>query len=150
MNADPHDLARFVQAQDPVWEEVQAELARGSKRSHWMWFVFPQLRGLGHSAMATHYGLTGADEARAYLAHPLLGARLRQACELLLRHTERSAEQIMGVTDALKLRSCLSLFAQVAPDDPVFERALQRFYAGKPDPLTLRLISDSEGRARGA
>lgn len=140
-NTDPDDLERFVQAQAPVWDEVEAELASGRKRSHWMWFVFPQLRGLGHSTMATHYGLAGLEEARAYLAHPVLGPRLRRACELLLGQPAGSAEQILGAIDALKLRSCLTLFKQAAPMEPLFDQALQRFFGGSPDPLTLSLVN---------
>ena len=138
--SDPYDLQRFVDAQEPVYDDVLAELAAGRKRSHWMWFVFPQLRGLGHSAMAEHYGLASLDEARAYASHPLLGARLRRSVELLLAAPGSDAEAILGSIDALKLRSCLTLFALAAPDEALFGRALERFHAGVSDPGTLRLL----------
>lgn len=134
------DLERFVTAQDAVWPDVQAELAAGEKRSHWMWFVFPQLAGLGSSAMARHYALHSLDEARAWLAHPLLGARLREALGLLLAVPERSALQILGSPDDLKLCSCLTLFNAAAPGEDLFARALQRFYGGRPDARTLALL----------
>lgn len=134
------DLERFVTAQDAVWPDVQAELAAGEKRSHWMWFVFPQLAGLGSSAMARQYALHSLDEARAWLAHPLLGARLREALGLLLAVPERSALQILGSPDDLKLCSCLTLFNAAAPGEDLFARALQRFYGGRPDARTLALL----------
>lgn len=129
-------LQRFVDAQAPVREAVREELARGAKRTHWMWFVFPQLRGLGASAMSWRYGLAGADEARAYLDHPVLGPRLREDVAALLRHEGLTAHQILGSPDDLKLRSCLTLFAHVAPEEPLFAQALARFYDGRPDPAT--------------
>ncbi|WP_332816065.1 DUF1810 domain-containing protein [Ramlibacter sp.] len=138
MAGDPFDLQRFVAAQDPVWETVLAELRAGRKQTHWMWFVFPQLAGLGRSSMARHYGLSGLDEARAYRAHPVLGPRLREACALLLDAPEgRQAGEILGGIDAVKLRSCLTLFARAAPGDEVFGRCLQRYFGGQADPLTI-------------
>lgn len=135
---DVFELERFVQAQDPVWPRVQAELRASAKTSHWMWFVFPQLAALGRSAMARRYGLTGLDEARAYLAHPVLGERLRTACELLLSlPAQRTALDVFGPVDAMKLRSCLTLFEAAAGEGGVFTRCLQRFCAGERDPLTL-------------
>ncbi|MEJ7932457.1 DUF1810 domain-containing protein [Ramlibacter sp. AN1015] len=138
---DPFHLDRFVDAQEPLWDQVLEELRAGHKQSHWMWFVFPQLATLGRSTMARHFGLSGLDEARAYLAHPLLGARLRDACRLLLLPGRSDAAAIFGTTDALKLRSCLSLFDAAAPREPLFAECLGRYYAGKPDPLTLRQIA---------
>ncbi len=138
MHAD--DLARFVDAQAPVYDTVCAELATGRKRSHWMWFVFPQLRGLGLSETAWHYGLASADEALAYWQHPLLGPRLKHCTSLVLAAHAPSAHAIFGSPDDLKLRSCMTLFAAVAPDEPVFARVLQRFWGGAPDTRTLALL----------
>lgn len=136
MSADPFDLARFVDAQQPVWDAVKAELRAGHKQTHWMWFVFPQLATLGRSSMARHYGLSGLDEAAAYLAHPLLGARLRDVCALLLAQPgPATAVAIFGTVDARKLRSCLTLFDAAAPAG-VFGRCLLRYF-GERDPLTL-------------
>jgi len=136
-SSDPFDLERFVQAQSPVFAEVCAELDRGSKTSHWMWFVFPQLRQLGRSAMARHYGLAGLNEARAYLAHPLLASRLRDCCERLLALPPgRTALEVFGATDEMKLRSSMTLFAAVRAGDSVFSAVLDRFFAGQRDPLT--------------
>jgi uncharacterized protein (DUF1810 family) len=135
-------LERFVEAQDPVYDAVRSELAAASKRSHWMWFIFPQLRGLGRSSTAQHFGLAGRAEALAYWEHPVLGARLRTCIDLLLAAPpERSAREILGSPDDLKLRSCLTLFEVVAPDDPRFSRALERFYDGERDHLTLELLT---------
>lgn len=133
-------LQRFLDAQAPVYEDVLAELRAGCKTSHWMWFVFPQLRGLGHSAMAQHYGLAGRAEALAYAQHPVLGARLKESMGLLLAHRGHSAEDILGEIDAMKLRSCATLFAQVAPGEPVFAQVLAQFFCGRPDARTLTLL----------
>jgi len=135
MAADPFDLQRFVSAQAPVWDDVMAELRAGRKTSHWMWFVFPQLASLGRSAMARHYGLSGLGDAKAYLAHPVLGERLRSCCNVLLGLGERDAEAIFGSVDAMKLRSCLTLFA-LASNEPVFRDCLQVYFGGAGDPLT--------------
>lgn len=135
------DLERFVEAQNPVYGQVMEELQAGHKRSHWMWYVFPQLDGLGHSAMAERYALAGIDEARAYLAHPLLGPRLEACVTALLQHGDKSAREILGSPDHLKLRSCLTLFARAAPDNPLFQFALVQFYDGEPDALTLAMLS---------
>ncbi|MDB5943463.1 MAG: calpastatin [Ramlibacter sp.] len=131
------DLDRFVQAQAPVIDAVFAELLDGDKRSHWMWFVFPQIQGLGRSAMAARYAISSLDEARAYLAHPVLGARLRQCCELVLEVRDRSAHEIFGSPDDLKFRSSLTLFDRAAGAEDLFRRCLDRFFGGKPDPQTL-------------
>jgi uncharacterized protein (DUF1810 family) len=138
--ADPHDLARFVEAQAPVYRTAVEELRAGRKRTHWMWFVFPQLRQLGRSPTAVHYGIASRDEAVAYLAHDLLGPRLRECARLVAAVDGRSAEQIMGPVDALKLRSSMTLFAEVTGDDHDFTRVLERFYSGEPDPLTVELL----------
>jgi uncharacterized protein (DUF1810 family) len=129
---EPFDLQRFVTAQDGgVYEGALAELRAGAKRRHWMWFVFPQARGLGRSAMADFYGIGGLSEARAYLAHPLLGPRLRECVAAVLSHAgERTAEQMLGAVDALKLRSCLALFAEAGGGE-LFERAAAAF-GGEP------------------
>lgn len=133
-------LQRFVDAQAGVIEDVCAELRAGNKQSHWMWFIFPQLRGLGHSAMAQHYGIASRAEALAYWRHPLLGPRLKECMQLLLAHEGLSAQGMLGAIDALKLRSCATLFAAVAPEEPVFDEVLQRFYGGVADERTLALL----------
>jgi uncharacterized protein (DUF1810 family) len=135
------DLDRFVTAQAPVWTQVMAELERGEKRSHWMWFVFPQIAGLGRSPMAQHYAITDADEARAYLAHPLLGARLREACAAMLAHRGVRPESILGGIDAIKFRSSMTLFDAVAEDAEPFSDALDQFYGGGRDPATLKRLA---------
>lgn len=140
-SGDLDDLARFVDAQEGVIDAVRAELRAGRKRSHWMWFVFPQLKGLGLSATAQHYGIASLDEARAFLAHPVLGPRLRECCALMLAVPRRSAHEILGSPDDLKFRSCLTLFALAAPEEPVFRAGLGRFYQGQPDPRTQALCS---------
>ncbi|MGE8322020.1 MAG: DUF1810 domain-containing protein [Pseudomonas sp.] len=141
MQAD-FDLERFVEAQNRVYDQVMQELQAGRKRSHWMWYVFPQLDGLGHSAMAERYALAGIEEARAYLAHPLLGPRLQACVTALLQHNDKSAKEIFGSPDCLKLRSCLTLFARAAPGNPLFPRVLAQFYGGEPDPLTVASLPD--------
>lgn len=132
-------LERFVAAQEGVYETALAELAAGEKRSHWMWFVFPQLAGLGHSAMAQHYAIGSLAEARDYLGHPLLGQRLRACTGAMLGHADRAAEAILGGVDALKFRSSMTLFDAVEPNG-CFARALDAFYDGKRDPRTLALL----------
>lgn len=138
---DPFDLQRFADAQAPVFERVVAELERGCKASHWMWFVFPQLAGLGHSPMARRYAIGSLAEARAYLAHPVLGRRLRRCAALVNAVQGASALDILGAPDDLKFRSSMSLFAQAAPDDPVFQSALDKYFGGEPDPATLALLA---------
>ncbi len=145
MSADPFDLHRFVAAQDPVWDRVRAELRRGRKSSHWMWFVFPQIAGLGSSPTARAYALSGLDEARAYLAHPVLGPRLREAAQLAAAVPVGTASEVFGYPDDLKLRSSMTLFARAARDDPardgtVFTAVLDRYFDGDPDPRTLALL----------
>lgn len=138
--ADPHGLNRFLAAQDPVYADVLAELAAGRKTSHWMWFVFPQLRGLGRSALAQHYAIRDLAEARAYLAHPVLGARLRECCRRTEAVEGRTATELFGQPDDLKFRSCLTLFAAASGDEPLFCRLLAKYFAGRDDPATLRLL----------
>ena len=145
---DPFHLRRFIDAQAPVIDTVRHELDAGRKRTHWMWFVFPQLAGLGRSAMATHYGLSGEDEARAYLAHPVLGPRLVDAVRRLLALPGHlSAHEVMGSPDDLKLHACLTLFARACPHEPVFAQGLSRFFGGRPHPGTTQLLAGA-GRGR--
>ena len=136
---DPYHLDRFVTAQEPVIATVLDELRAGDKRSHWMWFVFPQLRGLGTSSMAQLFGIGSLAEAQAYLAHPVLGARLRECCTLMLQVPQRSAREILGSPDDLKFRSCLTLFWLAEPQEPLFRACLDRFHEGAPDTRTLAL-----------
>ena len=135
-----HDLSRFHEAQAPVWPTALAELKAGRKQSHWMWFVFPQIAGLGASPMAVHYAVRSADEARAYLADPVLGARLREGVAAVLGHRYLSAEAIFGGIDALKFRSSLTLFEAVADAPAPFAAALDAFYDGERDGRTLELL----------
>jgi len=137
---DPYGLQRFVDAQDPVLHRVRAELERGRKASHWMWFVFPQVAGLGSSPTAQHFAISGLDEARAYLAHPVLGPRLRECAELAAGVEKGSAADVFGYPDDLKLRSSMTLFARAAPDEPVFTAVLERYFDGAADPRTLELL----------
>ena len=143
MMSNENDLQRFVDAQEPRIADATAELRAGRKRTHWMWFVFPQLRGLGHSQMAWHFGIASRDEAAAYLAHPLLGPRLCECVELVLAVRGRTAHEIFGSPDDMKLCSCLTLFGEVAGGDSVFDRALRQYYRGQPDPATLDLLAKS-------
>lgn len=136
---DPYNLHRFIEAQAPVYETALSEIRAGRKRSHWMWFLFPQLAALGHSPTAKFFGIASIKEARAYLAHPLLGSRLLECVFALQQSAETSAEQIFGSVDAMKLRSCLTLFRQ-AGGEPVFEEALSRWFAA-PDDRTLALLN---------
>jgi uncharacterized protein (DUF1810 family) len=133
---DPHNLQRFVDAQNPVYEQVCAELRNGRKEGHWMWFIFPQLRGLGHSHMANAFGIASRQEGEAYLAHPVLGRRLRECSRLVNLIERRSIHQILGYPDHLKFRSAMSLFASVASDNQVFKDALQKYFGGELDPPT--------------
>lgn len=134
------DLARFVSAQEGVYEQAIRELRAGKKEGHWMWFVFPQLQGLGSSATARTYAIASVAEALAYLGHPVLGPRLRQCVRILLEIEGRTASEIFGFPDELKLRSCLTLFAAVAEDERIFQDGLARYFRGEADPLTLRHI----------
>jgi len=134
------DLERFVSAQQDVYERALAELRAGDKRSHWMWFVFPQIAGLGLSATAQRYAIADLAEARAYLAHPVLGPRLAECAQALLEVEGRSAERILGYPDDLKLRSSMTLFARAADDPKVFRAVLDRYYDGEDDPATLQRL----------
>jgi len=135
--ADPYDLARFVRAQDPVIAKVCAELRNGRKTSHWMWFVFPQIAGLGMSAMSQRYAISSVDEARAYLEHPVLGPRLRLCVGLLMEVEGRTAHEIFGSPDDWKLRSSMTLFDHAAPEDLLFRQVLERYFNGATDQATL-------------
>ncbi len=142
MTAAGFDLERFLDAQTPVIERVQAELRAGAKRTHWMWFVFPQIAGLGHSAMAQRYAIASLDEARAYAAHPVLGTRLRDCTALVLAVEGKTIHQIFGSPDDLKFHSCMTLFSRAAPEEPLFRQALERFFHGRQDPLTVARLED--------
>ena len=139
---DPYDLQRFVTAQDAggTYEHATAELRTGSKTSHWMWFVFPQIAGLGYSPVSQTYAITSLAEARAYLAHPVLGARLAECAAILAGLPDRTAEQVFGEVDALKLRSSMTLFMHAAPAEPVFRQVLDRYFSGVPDSATEQRI----------
>jgi uncharacterized protein (DUF1810 family) len=138
---DPYDLNRFVQAQSPLYDVALAEVRSGRKRSHWMWFVFPQFAGLGASAMSAHYAVKSVAEAEAYLLHPVLGPRLIECCDAVLGVEMRSAFEMFGSPDDMKLRSCATLFAQVSPPGSAFERVLDRYFPEGPDDRTLRLLA---------
>jgi uncharacterized protein (DUF1810 family) len=144
---DSFDLERFVTAQAPVIETVTQELRSGEKRSHWIWFVFPQLRGLGKSSAAHHYGIPSIRAAKAYLAHPVLGPRLDECTALVCAVEDRTAEQIFGPLDSLKFRSSMTLFAAAQEGESTFRAALVKYYAGEADPLTLKLLADSAYRS---
>ena len=131
------DLDRFVNAQDPVYSDILAELRTGRKRTHWMWFVFPQIAGLGQSEMARKYAISSSDEAAAYLAHPVLGARLRECARLVATHREMDIGAIFDGPDDLKFHSSMTLFADVAPDEAVFQGCLDQFFDGKADAGTM-------------
>ncbi|SAK58083.1 hypothetical protein AWB80_02369 [Caballeronia pedi] len=135
--SDPFNLQRFVDAQESVIDDVRAELSAGRKRTHWMWFVFPQIAGLGHSAMAQHYAISSPDEARAYLAHPVLGARLVELTRIVDGLQGRGASEIFGYPDDMKFHSSMTLFAHIADAPEVFDGALRHYFAGQPDDATL-------------
>jgi uncharacterized protein (DUF1810 family) len=137
---DPYQLARFVAAQQGTYDQAVAELRRGRKTGHWIWYVFPQIAGLGMSATSQRYAIGSLDEARAYLEHPVLGARLIEAASVLLGNADSTAEQILGELDAMKVRSSMTLFQQAEPDEPVFGRVLDRFFEGIPDAETMRRL----------
>jgi uncharacterized protein (DUF1810 family) len=143
MSNDPHGLERFVEAQDDaaIYARALAELRNGRKQGHWIWFVFPQIAGLGSSPISQAYAIRSLDEARAYLSHPTLGPRLRESTEALLASDPAlSAEQILGSIDAIKVRSSITLFTKADPSEPLFSRILTRFYAADPDAATIRLL----------
>jgi len=138
---DPFDLQRFVDAQEPIYGTVIEELTAGRKRTHWMWFVFPQLRGLGSSPTAMRFAISSIDEARAYLDHELLGPRLRECAGLVRGIDGRTAEEIFGWPDDMKLRSSMTLFARAADDNADFVAVLEKFYGGEEDPATLARLT---------
>lgn len=140
----PFELSRFIDAQAHSYTQAVAELRAGRKRSHWSWYVLPQLQGLGQSEMSQRYAISGLDEARAFLEHPVLGARLRECVNLINSHRGLDAEAILGEVDAMKLHSCLTLFAQVAEPGSVFHQGLQRHFEGFPDHQTLRLLRNGD------
>ncbi len=137
------DLQRFVDAQDRVYDQIRAELAAGAKTSHWMWFVFPQLQGLGRSAMAVKYEIVSRQEAHAYWQHTILSARLKECVESVLAVKGKTAFQIFGTPDDLKFRSSMTLFSQAVPDEPVFKRALIKYFDGRDDSRTMELLARS-------
>jgi uncharacterized protein (DUF1810 family) len=139
-DADPWDLARFLREQARMHEAAVRELRAGRKTGHWIWYELPQLAGLGRSSMSVRYAISGLDEARAYLAHPVLGRRLIECCEALLAHRGRDAVEILGSIDALKVRSSMTLFHRADPNAAVFPRVLDAFYGGTPDPRTDELL----------
>jgi uncharacterized protein (DUF1810 family) len=146
MNADPFDLERFVEAQAHAYAQALEEIRAGRKESHWMWFVFPQWDGLGASAISRRYAIRSLDEARAYLRHPILGARLQEIAGAALGAAGRSASDVFGVPDDMKLRSSATLFASLSPAGSVFHRLLDRFFEGRPDQRTLGLIAAAHPR----
>jgi uncharacterized protein (DUF1810 family) len=141
---DPYDLERFVRAQRDDYERALSEIMNGRKRSHWMWYIFPQIEGLGSSAMSRRYAIKSQAEARAYLDHALLGPRLLACVEALLSLEGRSVEQIFGFPDDRKLRSCATLFATVSPSGSVFHRLIERYFRGEPDVATLRQLASTK------
>ena len=136
-----YDLSRFLEAQNNSYDTALREIRAGRKRSHWMWYIFPQIQGLGYSAMAQHYAIRDLGEAREYLQHPLLGPRLIEISEALLSLDEPDPRRVMGSPDDLKLRSCMTLFQCAAPDQPVFGKVLDKFYGGRPDERTLEILN---------
>lgn len=142
---DPWNLARFVEAQEGVYKSVLEELRRGLKRNHWMWYIFPQLAGLGSSATSRTYSIAGLDEARAYIHHALLGPRLVECTQLVLELKGRPAKAVFGSPDDMKFRSCMTLFALADPDTACFQDAVNRYYSGQVDDRTIAILSSTEG-----
>ena len=140
MTDDPYDLQRFLDVQEGVYARVLSELREGRKRSHWMWYVFPQIQGLGHSSMARRYAISSIDEAKAYLNHPILGQRLRECTQITTQVVGRSISDIFGDPDDLKFHSSMTLFAQAAADNGMFTQALQKYFGGEMDRLTLERL----------
>lgn len=140
-SSDPHDLQRFVDAQQPVYAQVVAELRAGRKRSHWIWFIFPQIGGLGSSPTSQFYAIRSLAEAKAFLQHPVLGSRLRECTQLVLDVRDRAIDDILGYPDDLKFRSSMTLFAQADPGDRLFASALERYFSGQPDSQTLSRLA---------
>jgi uncharacterized protein (DUF1810 family) len=142
---DPFDLKRFVRAQESDYQGALEEIAAGRKRTHWMWYIFPQFAGLGLSSTSRHFAIGSLDEARAYLAHPILGPRLIECAEAALTVTDRSAHDIFGSPDDMKLRSSVTLFALVSPENSVFHQVLEKYFEGKRDERTLGMVADRSG-----
>ena len=142
---DPFDLERFLKAQEISYQNALDELRAGCKETHWSWFILPQILGLGSSPMSVHYAIRSLSEAEAYLAHPILGSRLRECVSVINTHSELSASQILGEIDAKKFRSCLTLFAQLDCSEPLFNEALEKYFSGIPDPATLAILANSQG-----
>jgi uncharacterized protein (DUF1810 family) len=140
-NSDPYDLNRFVEAQEAHYSVALSELRSGRKSTHWIWYIFPQIAGLGHSAMSERYAIRSEVEARAYLTHPVLGPRIIECAEAVLGVENRSAIDIMGLPDDLKLKSCATLFAHVSPDESVFHKILDKYYSSEPDRSTLQRLN---------
>jgi len=138
------DLERFVTAQRPVYDQVLAEIRQGRKTSHWMWFIFPQIAGLGQSPTSVRFAIQSLEEARAYLAHPVLGPRLRECAAAVLAVRDRTAEEVFGPIDARKLRSCMTLFDRAAPTEPLFRQVLDKWFGGMPDDKTDILLTSHE------
>jgi uncharacterized protein (DUF1810 family) len=146
MVTDRHDLPRFVDAQSGMFDEVRSELRAGRKTGHWIWFIFPQFDGLGHSAAARQFAISSREEAAAYAAHPILGSRLRECTSLVNAIAGRGIRQILGTPDDLKFRSSMTLFAQVCPDDPIFGEAINKYYGGEFDALTMDLLRSVDSK----
>jgi len=142
-SSDPYNLYRFVEAQEPVIQDVKQELRSGRKQSHWMWFIFPQMEGLGRSQRSKHYGISSQNEAEAYLEHPILGPRLRECAELVNAIDDRSALEIFGSPDNKKFRSSMTLFDTIAPDPSPFSTALKQYFESQPDQKTLELLENA-------
>jgi len=140
---DPYDLNRFVEAQQGAYSGIVDELIRGRKTGHWIWYIFPQIAGLGASSMSQRFSISSIEEARAYSAHPVLGPRLAECTALVLAVKDRSAEQIFGHLDALKFRSCMTLFAVADPTNEIFQKAIDYCFDGLPDPLTLQALNSA-------
>jgi len=140
--SDPYKLSRFIKAQDRVYSDVIEELRRGRKTGHWIWYIFPQIAGLGHSHMSQRYAISSVDEARAYAGHPVLGPRLIECIRLVMAVDGKSAEQIFGHIDALKFRSCLTLFSVANTDIEICQQALDKYFGGVPDALTTRALQE--------
>ena len=140
---DINSLERFVEAQEKMYSTAMKEIQNGKKRSHWMWYIFPQLRGLGRSSMAQVYGISGFEEAQAYLEHPWLSGRLYELCVALLHHKDKSAYEILGDIDAMKLKSSMTLFALTSEDYTIFDQVLEQFFDGEMDEVTVNLINKS-------
>ncbi len=143
IDSDPYDLNRFIKAQDSVYQQVLTELKNGNKTSHWMWFIFPQLQGLGKSSTAIFYSITSLNEAEEYLDHPILGSRLKECSQILLDIEETSADSIFGFPDNKKLQSSMTLFNLISDSSPIFEEVLNKFFDGEQDSQTLQLLDDN-------